>query len=91
MLKIYYDRIINGGMDMNKTRRQQIDKAIDMLQSVSSFIEQIKDDEECYMENMPENLQGSMRYSDAEEACSHLEDAIGWVESAIEDLENAKM
>ena len=76
---------------MNNTRRKQIDKAIAILNSANELIEEIRSDEECYMDNMPENLQGSVRYSDAEEACGHLEDAISWVESAIEDLESAKM
>ena len=76
---------------MNNARRKQIDKAIAILYTANEMIENIRSDEEEYMDNMPENLQGSMRYSDAEDACSHLEDAISWVESAIEDLEAAKM
>ena len=76
---------------MNNVRRKQIDKVIAILNSANGMIEEIRSDEESYMDNMPENLQGSARYSDAEEACSHLEDAISWVESAIEDLESAKM
>ena len=76
---------------MNNNRRKQIDKAISILNTANEMIESIRSDEEEYMDNMPENLQSSMRYSDAEEACGHLEDAISWVESAIEDLESAKM
>ena len=76
---------------MNNARRKQIDKVIAMLHSANNLIENIRSDEEAYMDSMPENLQGSMRYSDAEEACGHLEDAISWVETAIEDLESAKL
>ena len=76
---------------MNNARRKQIDKVIEMLNFANDLIESIRSDEESYMDNMPENLQGSMRYSDAEEACGHLEDAASWVETAIEDLESAKL
>ncbi len=76
---------------MNNQRRKQIDKVINILNSANELIENIRCDEEEYMENIPENLQGSERYSAAEDACSHLEDAFSWVESAIEDLESAKM
>ena len=76
---------------MNNKRRKQIDKAIEMLTETSNFIETIKSDEEEYMDNMPENLQGSSRYSDAEEACSCLEEAISDIESAIDNLNNASI
>lgn len=76
---------------MNNKRRKQIDKAIDMLTTASNFIESIRSDEEEYMNNMPENLQGSSRYSDAEDACNCLEDAISDIESAIDNLNSASI
>lgn len=76
---------------MNNKRRKQIDKAIEMLNTASNFIESIKSDEEEYMDNMPENLQGSSRYSDAEDACNCLEDAISDIESAIDNLNSASI
>ena len=76
---------------MNNKRRKQIDKAIDMLTTASNFIESIRSDEEEYMDNMPENLQGSSRYSDAEDACNCLEDAISDIESAIDNLNSASI
>ena len=76
---------------MNNKRRKQIDKAIEMLMSASNFIESIRSDEEEYMDNMPENLQGSSRYSDAEEACNCLEEAISDIESAVDNLNSAAL
>lgn len=76
---------------MNNKRRKQIDKAIDMLTTASNFIESIRSDEEEYMDNMPENLKGSSRYSDAEDACNCLEDAISDIESAIDNLNSASI
>lgn len=76
---------------MNKTRRKQIIKAIEMLNTANDFIESIRSDEEDYMNNIPENLQNSDRYYIADEAVSNLEDAISDIESAIENLENASI
>lgn len=76
---------------MNNKRRKQIDKAIEMLTTASNFIESIKSDEEEYMDNIPENLQGSSRYSDAEDACNYLEEAIDDIGSAIDNLNSASI
>ena len=46
---------------MNKARRQQLSKAIDMMDEIMSLIEQIKNDEQEAFDNMPEGLQMSER------------------------------
>lgn len=46
---------------MNKVRRQQLSKAIDMMDEIMSLIEQIKNDEQEAFDNMPEGLQMSER------------------------------
>ena len=76
---------------MNNIRRKEINKAIKMLENVKSYIENIHGDEEDYMNNIPENLQGSSRYSNAEEAVNYLEDVIDNINEAIENLENASL
>ena len=76
---------------MNNARRKEINKAIKMLSSAKSFIENIRGDEESYMDNMPENLQGSTRYSSAEEAVGFLEEAIDSIDDAIDNLESASL
>jgi hypothetical protein len=89
---------------MNKQRRKEIYKLITKLQKVSAMqsdeeknreLEDIKDDvnlimleEEIYMDNIPENLQGGRRYSDAEDACDNLYSAIDSLEDAIGDVES---
>lgn len=81
---------------MNKLRRKEIDAVIDKLENVKTMenteeiisvledivgdIQNIYDDEYDYMENIPENLQGSERYEKAEEACDNLESAIDTLE-----------
>ena len=66
---------------MNKSRRQRIRDVRKEIESCKESLQAILDEEQEYFDNMPENLQGSMRGSDSE-------DAIDTMESCIEDLEN---
>lgn len=77
---------------MNKTRRKRIDEIIlqaEALQlsvdELKEEIEVIKDEEEEYMDNIPENLQGPEKYAAAEEAVNNLEVAIDWLEEICTD------
>ena len=51
-------------------------------------LESILYDEQDYFDNMPENLQGSMKGIDSEEAINQLEDAISTLEEAIASVDN---
>ena len=66
---------------MNKSRKQRIRDIRREIESSKENLQKILDEEQDYFDNMPENLQGSMRGSDSE-------DAIDAMESCIEDLEN---
>lgn len=66
---------------MNKQRRQKIRDVRKEIENCKENLQKILDEEQDYFDNMPENLQGSMRGSDSE-------DAIDTMESCIEDLEN---
>lgn len=66
---------------MNKQRKQKIRDVIKEIENCKDNLQKILDEEQDYFDNMPENLQGSMRGSDSEEA-------IDIMESCIEDLEN---
>lgn len=66
---------------MNKQRRQKIREVRKEIKNCKDNLQKILDEEQDYFDNMPENLQGSMRGSDSE-------DAIDTMESCIEDLEN---
>ena len=53
---------------MNKERRNKINKAIEevnrlqeALEGLQQIVEEIRDEEQDYLENIPENLQGSER------------------------------
>lgn len=81
---------------MNNARRKQLKslakKISDMndipdtshLNDYYNMLEDIKNDEEEYYDNMLENLQGSMRGMDSEEAISYMEEALATLEEALE-------
>lgn len=72
---------------MNKERRTKISKIIERIESIKSDLESVLADEENAFENMPENLQCSMRGEESEAAIDCMEDAIETLDSAIEQLE----
>ena len=72
---------------MNKKRRKCIDSVIlkinnlqDIIEELQQDIEDIAADEQDYLDNIPENLQGSERYEAGEEAVENLEAAIDWLD-----------
>ena len=73
---------------MNKQRRKLIRNSISMLENIKSNIEDILSDEECYFDNMPENLQGSSRGEESEEAIDLLNEAIDNLSECINNLED---
>ena len=71
---------------MNKTRRQEISNVATRIGVVKDTLQDILNDEQDYFDNMPENLQGSTRGMDSEEAIDVMEQAIEALEEAIENL-----
>ena len=67
---------------MNKARRKKIQKAIDILETgddvdqALAILEDVLYAEEDAYDNIPENLQGSWRAEESEEAIDALNDAI---------------
>ena len=76
---------------MNKMRRKESDKVISLIEEAKSMTENIMSEEEDYRDNMPENLQSSMKYDTAEEAIDNMQDAIDSLEEAIDSLNEAQM
>lgn len=70
---------------MNKERRTQIKKLTNELEDVKTKLKYILRKEEGILDNTPENLQGTDRYSESENAIDVLDDVDG-LESAIESL-----
>ena len=72
---------------MNKQRRKEISNQIRILEQVKDELEIILSDEECYFDNMPENLQGSIRGEQSEEAIDILSEVIDSLQSICDNLE----
>jgi len=74
---------------MNKTRRAELNRIINTLTDLKYDIDIVKGDEEEAMDNMPESLQESDRYSQMESAVDAMDEAYGYIEDAIDRLEDA--
>lgn len=71
---------------MNKNRRKVIAEISTMLDNAKSMAEGCRDEEQDYLDNMPESIQGSDRGYKAEECVSYLDDAIDAIDTAIENI-----
>lgn len=74
---------------MNKIRRKELDNLVEQLVSIREILDNLKDDEQDYMDNMPENLQSSERYEKAENAVSDMELALDSIDEVISYIESA--
>ena len=74
---------------MNAERRKRIRSVIETIQKCTDTVSIIFDEEEDAINNMPENLEGSDRYTAMEDAVTYLEDAGTALEEAIQNLESA--
>ena len=75
---------------MNRARRNLITEVEGKLAEILESLSAIKDEEEEYRDNMPENLQGSEKYEQADQACSALDDAYNNLEYVIDYLNTAR-
>jgi len=75
---------------MNKARRKQLDEILESIEFARDELETIKNDEEEYRDNMPENLQGSEKYELADTSCSSMQEAIDQLETATSNIKSAK-
>ena len=71
---------------MNKQRRKEIEKTIELLDSVKEQLENILFDESDYFNNMPENLQGSIRGEESENAIDVIQDVVDELDNCISSL-----
>lgn len=72
---------------MNKQRRKQILDIKNQLEQNINELQSVLDEEQYSYDNMPENLQFSMRGEEMEDAITTMEEAIESIQSAIESLE----
>lgn len=72
---------------MNKVRRKKVKDLQCTLKIIMDSLINLKDEEQDYYDNMPENLQGSIRGTESEEAIDNMTEAIDSLESAIDSLD----
>ena len=82
--KICYNIINVWEVIMNNARRKQLKEWCDKATELKEELNNILLDEQNSYDNMPENLQGSIRGMNSEEAIDQIEDAINNLEDAID-------
>lgn len=63
-------------LDLSTRRRRRNE-----VRAIVKRLEQVREAEECYRDNVPDNLQGSMVYERAEQFISLLEEALDLLEA----------
>ena len=71
---------------MNNNRRKEIKKIIKQLEELQSRIEDVRDDEQDSLDNIPESLQESERYEISEAALENLDVSVDTIEELINIL-----
>ena len=71
---------------MNKERRNKIKKIIQEIERIKNNLQTILQDEEFAFDNMPENLQSSMRGEESEEAIECISEAVDNLEETVDKL-----
>jgi len=76
----HYTQVKVAPQVLTATRRQRRNA----MKALHACLEQIRDSEESYRDNIPENLQGGSAYDIADECVSILSEAIELLESAYQ-------
>lgn len=74
---------------MNKEKRNDLNTARELLDRAKGIVSSVRDREQDCLDNMPENLEGSERYSTMESAIDSLDDAIDKIEEAQDSIDEA--
>ena len=74
---------------MNNKRRETVRLAIHTLEEVRRTVDQTLDEEQDALSNIPENLEGTDRYSQMEDAVDFLDSAVDFLDCAIDALADA--
>ncbi|MDR1901173.1 MAG: hypothetical protein LBQ88_02670 [Treponema sp.] len=74
---------------MNKERRKAIESCIEKINAVRDDLDNLKSEEEDYLDNMPDSFRNSDKGNMADNAISNLEEAINQLEEAVSSAESA--
>ena len=75
---------------MNNPRRKAIDFIAEQIENLKAGVEQIRDDEQDYYNNMPEGIQNGEKGDAAQSAIDELDSAMSCLEDAVTYLEDSK-
>ena len=75
---------------MNKQRRKDIDKAIELLEEAARILESAGEEEQDYADNMPENMHYSEKHGRAEEVASELTELEQEISELVTRAEECK-
>lgn len=75
---------------MNNKRRKELDELYEQVEDLKFKLDTIREDEETYKDNIPENLQGSERYETAEEAVEALDNAVDEFDEILQYIDTAR-
>ncbi len=74
---------------MNKERRKEINQIIAELEDLKSRIESVLEEEQEYLDNMPESFQDGEKGEKAQAAIDALEYAVQSIEETFDNLNTA--
>lgn len=74
---------------MNNIRRKSLNEIKDKIDDLRIDLEQLLEEEQDYLDNIPENMQSGERYEKAEDAVSALEEAVSSLEEAVDSIDTA--
>ena len=73
---------------MNKERKSKIKLYKSMIGDILNKLNGLLDEEQDYYDNIPENLQSSLKADISQDAIEELEEAISNLNDAIDHLDN---
>lgn len=73
---------------MNAKRRKSLKEISEQFSKLKDQLENLREEEEEYSENMPENLWGSERYEKSQEHINDMAEAEDSLDSAINLIES---
>ena len=72
---------------MNNTRRRQIEKVAERIEALQGELEELQSEESEYIDNMPESLQETERFYNAETSLEIITEAMDTLLEATEKLQ----
>ena len=73
---------------MNKQRRSELSKAVELLEKAKEIIEACQEEEQDAFDNLPESIQGSERGEDMEHYIYEMEQTIDYIDQAIDEIQD---